>query len=224
MEPEFLDLYRRCRAYTMTSLERMYALYGATAYLARNGIPGDVVECGVWRGGSSMLAAMTLARLGAADRCLYLYDTFAGMTEPTSLDTDHRGRSARDLWRRAPTDGARRWFHAPVDEVRRNMALTGYPAERIVYVVGKVEETIPATVPERIALLRLDTDWFESTYHEMVHLLPRLAAGGVLVLDDYGHWQGARRAIDRYFEEAGIRPFLQRIDYTGRMAVNTWTR
>ena len=99
------------------------------------------------------------------------------------------------------------------------MALTGFPADRAVFVPGKVEETIPASAPERIALLRLDTDWYESTYHELVHLYPRLEAGGVLILDDYGHFEGARRAVDRYFDENGARPLLTRVDYTARVGV-----
>ena len=77
----------------------------------------------------------------------------------------------------------------------------------------------PAASPPSIALLRLDTDWYESTYHELVHLYPRLSVGGILIIDDYGYWQGARRAVDRYFAEQGTRVFLSRIDETGRLAV-----
>ena len=72
-------------------------------------------------------------------------------------------------------------------------------------------------MPKQIALLRLNTDWFESTYHELVHLYPLLSKGGVLIIDDYGHWQGARKAVDTYFKEQGIYPLLHRIDYTGRI-------
>jgi hypothetical protein len=86
-------------------------------------------------------------------------------------------------------------------------------------VKGKVEDTIPRAAPKQIALLRLDTDWYESTYHELKHLYPRLVPGGVLILDDYGHWEGARRAVDQYFEEERIRLFLHRIDYAGRLAI-----
>ena len=87
------------------------------------------------------------------------------------------------------------------------------------FVPGRVEETIPEAAPERIAVLRLDTDWYESTRHELEHLFPRLAVGGVLIIDDYGHWQGARRAVDEYLAASGARLLLSRIDYTGRMAV-----
>ena len=87
------------------------------------------------------------------------------------------------------------------------------------FVQGMVEETIPAGAPEKIALLRLDTDWYESTHHEMVHLFPRISDGGVLIIDDYGHWAGARRAVDEYFHEHNIAILLNRLDYTGRIGI-----
>ena len=103
--------------------------------------------------------------------------------------------------------------------VRELLRSTGYPSERVHVVRGAVEETLPGHAPDRLALLRLDTDWYESTRHELQELYPRLATGGVLIVDDYGHWEGARRAVDEYFAGAGPAPLLQRIDYTGRMAV-----
>ena len=97
------------------------------------------------------------------------------------------------------------------------MGSTGYPPEWVAYVEGLVEETITRSAPTRIALLRLDTDWYESTHHELVHLYPQLERGGVLIVDDYGHFAGARKAVDEYFADDPI--LLSRIDYTGRMAV-----
>lgn len=88
------------------------------------------------------------------------------------------------------------------------------------FVIGPVEETLITKVPERIALLRLDTDWYESTRAELEYLYPRLVVGGVLIVDDYGHWKGARKAVDEYFAALGNdAPLLNRLDYTGRMAV-----
>jgi hypothetical protein len=87
------------------------------------------------------------------------------------------------------------------------------------FVKGLVEDTLPSSAPESIALLRLDTDWYESTRHELIHLFPRLVSGGVLILDDYGHWQGARKALDEYFEEHGVKMLLNRIDYSARIGV-----
>ncbi|MFM8735454.1 MAG: TylF/MycF/NovP-related O-methyltransferase [Pirellulales bacterium] len=213
-------LLTRAAAFTMTSIERQLALLEAVRYVIRRGVPGDFVECGVWRGGSSMIVAMALNEMGVRDRDLHLFDTFEGMTPPTDADRSLDGMSARSqLHAASKSDATSVWCCAGLDDVRAAMASTGYPMERIHLVKGPVEQTLPATAPEAIALLRLDTDWYESTRHEMRHLFPRLSAAGVLIVDDYGHWQGARRAIDEYFAEHGGCHLMQRVDYTGRMLV-----
>jgi len=221
LEPEFRALYEQCRQYTMTSWERLYALYKSVQYLVENKIPGDIVECGVWRGGSMKLSAHVLLALGVTDRNLFLYDTFEGMTEPDpEVDVDASGNKAANDWLEVQRRGVK-WSYAPIEEVRDVIAGTGYPMDKVVFVKGPVEDTIPATVPDRISLLRLDTDWYSSTKHEIEHLYPRLSAHGVLLLDDYGHYQGARRAIDEYFDRVGKRPFLTRIDYSCRAAIKS---
>ena len=217
-ELDFHEIYARCKPFTMTSPERMYALYKAVQYVLRAGVAGDFVECGVWRGGSAMIVAISLLRAGVCDRRIYLYDTYGGMTAPTERDTDIEGGDARAAMARIVRNG-QRWCEASLEDVRNNMQSTGYPEDRIVFVKGKVEDTIPATSPEEIALLRLDTDWYESTYHEFVHLYPLLQPKGVLILDDYGHWQGAREATERYLSENSITLLLDRVDYTCRVAV-----
>ena len=214
----FYALCRRCGPYTMTTIPRMHALFEAVRHIERLGIEGDVVECGVWRGGSSMLAALTLMEEQAPARELWLYDTFEGMSEPTEHDVSAGGDRVSENWERY----RRRLDHpvfayAGLAEVQANMTSTGYPTDRIRYVAGKVEETIPATMPNRIALLRLDTDWYESTRHELEHLYPRLAPGGVLIIDDYGAWQGARRAVDEWRASIPAPPLLLRVDSTGRV-------
>lgn len=203
--------------YTMTSPRRVAALCDAIEYIQRRGIEGAVVECGVWRGGSSMAAAKTLFDAGSSDRDFYLYDTFEGMSEPTEADRDIRtGESAAELLEKAPiTDTV--WAYSSLEEVKRNISRIGYPKEKLHFVQGKVEDTIPGVAPEKIALLRLDTDWYESTRHELVHLYPLLQPGGVLIIDDYGHWDGARRAVDEYFADKPI--LFSRVDYSGRMGV-----
>jgi hypothetical protein len=205
----------------------MFALHEATRHIERAGIEGDIVECGVWRGGSAMVVAMTLLALGKTDRTIWLYDTFEGMTQPTDRDVDLDGRKARMRWNTewAVTsknhDGVGSdWCYASLEEVRKNVLSTGYPSDRVRFVRGKVEDTIPTGgVPDRIALLRLDTDWYESTLHELRHLYPKLQPGGVLLLDDYGSWQGARQATDEFFSSAGSRPFLARIDEAARIGI-----
>jgi len=212
------ELYRRVGAYTMTTPARVYALVRATEYVTARRIPGALVECGVWRGGSMMAVALTLLRLGVTDRELYLFDTFSGMTPPTEEDVRSSGERAADLLETEERD-ADVWAIASLDDVRNAVLSVGYPEERIHFVEGPVEETLPSQAPEQIALLRLDTDWYASTKHELVHLYPRLSSGGVLLLDDYGYWQGARKAVDEYVDANGLQLLLNRIDNTARLAV-----
>jgi hypothetical protein len=213
-----IELYRRVDDYTMTTPPRIYALARAVEYVTAREIPGAIVECGVWRGGSMMAAALTLLRLGVIDRDLYLFDTFMGMTPPSDEDVRGSGERAADL---LAAEGAESdiWAIAALEDVRDAVLSVGYPVERIHFVKGPVEETLPARAPDEIALLRLDTDWYASTKHELVHLYPRLARGGVLILDDYGYWQGARRAVDEYLSECNVPLLLNRIDNTGRLAL-----
>lgn len=217
---EDLGILRRVAACTMTSVARQIALLEAVRYVIDRGIAGDFVECGVWRGGSSMIVALALEQLGIRDRDIYLFDTYEGMTPPTEIDTSHDGRSAREqLDGQSKSDASSVWCCASLDEVRDNMASTGYPLERIHFVKGSVERTIPTAAPAAISLLRLDTDWYESTRHELNHLFPRVSMDGVVIIDDYGHWQGARRAVDEYFTEQRACYLMHRLDYTGRMLI-----
>jgi O-methyltransferase len=220
LDAEFWPLHEACRIATMTSVERLFALYKAVEYLVRHDIAGDFVECGVWRGGSVMMMALALQKLGAK-RKIHCFDTFEGMSPPTGADIRHdTGESAASILARSERhEGDHMWGIAGLDLVTKNVASTGYPLDLVSFCKGKVEETIPGSAPDRIALLRLDTDWYESTRHELVHLYPRLVPGGVLIVDDYGFWRGARKAVDEYFHEAGEKIFLNRIDYTGRMAI-----
>jgi O-methyltransferase len=219
-DTQMTEIVRLVRPYTLTSPERIFALCSALRYLEHAGVPGDIVECGVWRGGSMMAAAYTLRKLGNERRRLLLFDTFEGMPPPDQRDVAYTGETAAArLARSDRADPSSVWAYAPLDDVQTNMARTGYPAAQIAYVRGKVERTLPASAPDQIALLRLDTDWYESTRHELEHLFPRIAPGGVLIIDDYGHWSGARQALDEYLESQGVRLLLNRIDYTGRIAL-----
>jgi len=213
---EELAVIRAVRPWTMTSPERIYSLIQAVRYVSTNNIAGDIVECGVWKGGSMAAAAMTLAELGDTCRDLWLFDTFEGMSEPTAEDTDYSGAPGSEVLKHDP------WCKcadAPIEQVQKVLYETGYPKDRMRFIKGRVEETLPLSAPEAISLLRLDTDWYESTIHELKHLFPRLAKGGVIIIDDYGHWRGARRACDEYFSEWRVPILLHRIDYTGRIGL-----
>jgi O-methyltransferase len=195
IEPEFLELCLGYKRKTLTNVERMYALYKAVEYVATQHVPGEFVECGVWRGGS------------------------AGMTEPTDLDIDVRGISARERWAASEREDHNEWGYAPLEEVQHNICSTGFPMDRVHLIAGRVEDTIPGTVPEQIAILRLDTDFYESTAHELRHLMPLLSPGGDFIVDDYGHWAGSRRAVDEYFVQHPPGMLRNRIDVDGRIGV-----
>lgn len=218
LAPADRQIIQRVSPFTMTSLERRASLIGAVDHIVRHRIAGDIVECGVWRGGSMMAIALALMARGDTSRHLYLYDTFEGMSEPTEHDKALSGELAQAQLEHTDREHPL-WAVAGLDDVRANLASTGYPADRIHYVQGKVEDTIPATLPKQIALLRLDTDWYESTRHELQHLYPLLAKHGPLIIDDYGHWQGARQAVDEYFANAAEPVFLHRVDYTARLHI-----
>ena len=210
------------KPYTMTSWERLWALLQAVRYVHARGIAGDFVECGVWRGGSSMAAALAFALAGDTGRDLLLFDTFAGMSRPTDDDREvGSGQQAMDKWVRTRTVGdGSSWCEASLEDVHQNLGRTGYPRERIRLIQGKVEDTlqVAAHLPERIAILRLDTDWYESTKAELEHLFARVTPGGIVIFDDYGHWAGAKKAVDEFL---ATQPpyFLHRIDATGRLLV-----
>nr|MBV6630674.1 class I SAM-dependent methyltransferase [Oceanococcus sp. HetDA_MAG_MS8] len=213
------------RPYTMTSLPRIAALLDAVRYCVQRDLDGAFAECGVWRGGSILAMILTLQEMGVDNKDIFLYDTFEGMTMPSNNDTSPYERPALDSWKNSIGRGERPWkeffeesgFNE--NNVRDLLMQTGYPASRIHFVRGPVEETLPTQAPEQLALLRLDTDWYESTKHELLCLYPRLAHGGVLILDDYGHWHGSKQAVDEYFSQYAEPVLLTRIDYAARLVI-----
>ena len=211
--------YVRSKGLSSASSERLFATIMACRYVVDCNVAGDFVECGVWRGGNSVIAAGVFKAMASSKR-VWLFDTFAGMTAPTDVDVNFRGESANAKFPSTRKGDHSEWCYAPVDEVRANFATFGVLDERVVFVKGDVAETLThaADLPAAISVLRLDTDWYESTRAELEALYPRLSRGGVLIIDDYGHWGGARKAVDEYFTRRD-RPFLQYIDQTARIGV-----
>lgn len=220
MEKEFQTIWKEVHLYTMTSVERGYSLFKAVEYIVKNDIAGNLVECGVWKGGSCMLIAKTLKLFGDSNRKIYLYDTYEGMPKPTEEDViSWTGRSVLEKWeedKKGTKDNFGSWA-VGLEEVKTNVLGTGYPMNKFVFVPGDVAHTLKDIKPDKISLLRLDTDWYASTVEELETLYPLLVEKGVLIIDDYGHFDGARKAVDEYFENCPI--FLSRIDYTGRIGV-----
>jgi hypothetical protein len=177
-----------------------------------DGVEGDIVECGVWRGG-----LMMLARMVCPDRVCWLYDTFDGMTVPHpeyDVKRPIKGKQKRAIDRyNQKKAGGTKWDAVSIDEVRDNFRSFGLlDTEHVRMIEGPVEHTlIFGPKPKRIALLRLDTDWYESTKVELEELYPLLVHGGYLIVDDYGHWMGSKKAVNEYFGECF--GFVQ-IDYS----------
>jgi len=215
-----IELCNAVSPFTMTSPERIIALANLVTYIVERKIQGAIVECGVWRGGSMMTIATTLLTHSQTKRDLYLFDTFSGMAAPTDADVTFNGQPAATLLAKTPVKAGKNvWCIASIEDVSTNLGTTAYPESRIHLIKGKVEDTIPGEAPDVIALLRLDTDWYESTRHEFEHLYPRLVSGGVLIIDDYGHWKGTRKATDEYFAGLSVKPLLHRVDYPCRVCI-----
>jgi hypothetical protein len=192
----------------MTSPERMVNLSRAVDYLVSSQIEGDIVECGVWKGGSMMLIAKRLDRHGLKNKKLFLFDTFEGMSTPGSEDISMLNHeTAKDLLDKSnKLHGDNVWCNSSLEEVRTNLSTIEYPQNQIFYIKGKVEDTLPHDSIQNICLLRLDTDWYESTRHELETLYDRLVIGGILIIDDYG--LRSRKAVD----ESQAKSF-NRMDY-----------
>jgi hypothetical protein len=214
------DVINKAMPYTMTSVERVSSLCDAVRYVAANKIPGDIVECGVWKGGSMLAAALTLVKLNDRTRNIYLFDTFEGMTVPGENDIYDGGKSASGLLRKADKKNkSSAWCCVSLEEVQKIMFSSSYDEDKIHFVKGRVEETIPRYAPQAISILRLDTDFYESTRHELEHLFNRISSGGVLIIDDYGSWEGARRAVDEFMQKNRVKILMNRIDYSGRIGI-----
>ena len=218
----YVDIMSRIGGYTMTvghGASATYNLFQSVKYITENAIAGAVVECGVWKGGSMMLVASALQHFGDSTRELYLYDTFDGMTEPAEVDIDFDGQRLKEIWLSARRSGGKVGYGGGRDAVAANLKRTGYPERLMHFVEGDVLKTIPGTRPRRIALLRLDTDFYESTLHELQHLYPLVVPGGVVYVDDYGWCEGARQATEEFLGTLPFRPMLVRIDECVRVIV-----
>ena len=211
-DEDIREIILKVHDYTMISFNKLFSFIEAVRYVNRWQLPGAIVECGVWRGGAIMAAALTLEQLGVSDRTFYLYDTFCGMPEPTEHDSRLGGSvDPHERFRLHQTGpDSSDWCRASLDEVRQNLATIQYDFNQFKFVEGKVEETIPGTLPDEIAILRLDTDWYELTKHEMNHLFPRLVSKGVLIVDDYYTWTRSKKAVDEYLAAANVPIFHPR--------------
>ncbi|MEM7546025.1 MAG: TylF/MycF/NovP-related O-methyltransferase [Pseudomonadota bacterium] len=222
-DKDFAEVWDAARLLTMTSPERGFALWRAVEHVARLTIPGAFVECGCWRGGSAIVMARAAQHFDIGDRPIFLFDTFDGMTEASDRDRDILGRNASDLLRATKDDREQAdiWAHATLETVRDGLARNQVDLETLSFIIGDVRITLKSPQTGPISILRLDTDFYDSTLMELEMLYPLLVPGGILIIDDYGHWEGAKAAFEDYFsgDRARYRPFLNAVDYTGRVGV-----
>jgi O-methyltransferase len=210
-----------CSRISMQSDERIWALINATKYIVQRNVPGVFVECGVWKGASAVAISRTLVSLGVTDRDIYLFDTFEGMTEPSGLDKriSDSVPASQLLEATEIGDGDNVWAKATEESVREILNQQEYPAARFKIIKGDVIKTLHNIPSFEISLLRLDTDWYESTKIELEILFPRLVISGILIVDDFGHWDGSRRAVSEFFAGLDTKYLLSMVDYTGRLLI-----
>ena len=186
---------------SMTGHQRMHLLSQAILNVKNNNLEGDFVECGVWRGGNILLYKL-LNDFYKLDKNIFAYDTFEGMTAPEDIDIDYRGKSAYKqlLTNKKSENLVNIHCFSTINSVKKNI-LKYSNLKNINFIAGPVEKTLllEKNLPKKISVLRLDTDFYISTKIELEILYPRLIHGGVLIIDDYGHWQGSRKATDEYF-------------------------
>jgi hypothetical protein len=218
-DPSDWEIINSVKPYTMTSIERLKSLIDSVKYVTDNKIDGDFVECGTWKGGSVMCMQKKMLSLDKTNRVFWVFDTFEGMPKPQEIDTNFRHTLAQKILDNEEKENSLTWAYSNYDQTTKNILSSGYPQNKINFVKGLVEETIPITKIDKIAILRLDTDWYSSTKIELEYLYPKLARGGIMIIDDYGHWEGCKKAVDEYFENNNIAVYMNRIDYTSRLIV-----
>jgi len=216
-----INLAKLCSKFSLTGYDRLFCLIRAIEHINHNNLEGDFVECGVWKGGNLILFQKMIERLNLKNKKIYGYDTFEGMSEPTDFDADTfmGGLKAKEHMNLQPKDINVDNIHAyaPLDMVKSIYSGNTDKNNNLTLVKGKVEDTLkdPKNVPEKISILRLDTDWYESTKVELEILYPRLIKNGILIIDDYGEWSGSRKATDEYFKDKKITMF--KIDRGARL-------
>ena len=175
--------------YTMTGRVRLDTLERCIEDILERGVPGDIVETGVWRGGSMILARAILKVRGSEDRKIWCADSFEGMPVPTESDA---GKSKDEDF------SDRDYLAVSLDQVKANFARFGLLDDRLVFLKGWFSDTLPKAPIERIALLRLDGDLYESTMDALVPLYDKISVGGYVIVDDYHSWPGCRKAVDEF--------------------------
>lgn len=205
---------------TMGSIEKLIDTALACKYILNKNIDGDFVECGVWRGGHSILAKKIL-ELNNSNKKVWMFDTFSGMTEPTEVDKKFSSKDkAIKKYTETLNNDFSRWCYSSIEEVKDNCKKASLNLTGINFIKGDILDKLENTkLPNKISFLRLDTDWYESTKKELEYLYPLLVKHGVITIDDYGSWEGSKKAVDEYFLKNNIHLFLQAVTHSQRTAI-----
>lgn len=211
------------KMYSMTGEKRMSYLTKVINYIFQNKINGDFVECGVWQGGNLILMQRLIDYYNES-RSIYGYDTFEGMTDPNKNDIDINNQDASNLMHSERkvenADTQNIWCYSSLDTVKKNL-MKYTKKDNLKLIKGDVKISLKDTknLPEKISLLRLDTDFYESTKIELETLFPLVVKNGVIIIDDYGHWKGQKKAVDEYMSKNKISSFLFEVDYSCRIFI-----
>tara|TARA_A100001015_G_scaffold311585_2_gene415122 strand:+ start:173 stop:943 length:771 start_codon:yes stop_codon:yes gene_type:complete len=215
-----LNFIKNLEKYSMCPPAAHWSIIQSIKHISKKNIAGDLVECGVFKGGNLILMNHIMQKLNLKKK-IFAFDTYDGMSEPTIYDKDLKDIPADKTFKKYNIRNEK-WCYGSLEEVKRNINLfdKGYKSN-FFFIKGKVEDTLKKSenIPEKISLLRLDTDFYESTKIELEVLYPRLSKGGVLIIDDYGHWKGSQKAVDEYFDLKKNFHFLHRIDYGTRLLI-----
>ena len=216
----FLKYYRICKEFSINvSYQRYLSLFQSLQYILKNKIKGDIVECGVFRGGSAMMICYILRFFLVKNKKVWLYDTYEGMSSPSAVDTDLNNKKAEDFLKIKKIENINNvWAFSSLNSVKNNIKKTNFNIKNCVFVKGKVETTLKKKTPKSISLLRLDTDFYKSTQAELKYLYNLVSPGGIIIIDDYGHWKGCKIAVDQFFKNKKNILFLN-IDYTGIIGI-----
>ena len=209
----------KVRSYSMASSQRLKSLLDAVTYVSNNNINGDIIECGVWKGGGLMAITEKLKFYHDLNRIVWAFDTFEGMTVPEDHDVDLNDIKASVLLDELIPPLYDVKCMCSYEEATTNILSTGYPKNNLRFIKGDIKDTLPMVELDKIAILHLDTDWYASTKIELEYLYPKLVKGGVLIIDDYGHWKGCKQAVDEYFALHEPNVKMIEIDYTARLII-----
>jgi O-methyltransferase len=221
LEQEAYENILKIHTHTMVTYERLVTLYQQAVFCETNNVRGSFVECGTWKGGSVGLMALANLKYGSARRHLHLFDSFEGPPEPDeTVDGEQAIREAREVG--GGTGGKLVALSVSVGPLEANKDLLerviGYDASYLHYHKGWFQDTLPAEAAEvgEIAILRLDGDWYASTKICLESLYDQVVSGGFVIIDDYGAYDGCRKAVDEFMSQQPVKAFLSHLDYSGR--------